>query len=141
MMQTRLLGLGAMYDYQTQAVKLARSALQNWTYVLVTMGPNGANAEVLPLGSRDLLDDMYEEAVGDPVGQGYAYVARFDKTIDAMFPIDEGFFVATQVHDNVFTKTATSTITKYKPYIIGAGILAAVGFLGSQYLKKRAVGV
>jgi len=139
MMQTRLLGLGAVYDYQTQAVKLARPALANWTYVLVTIGPNGANATALPLGSRELLDDMYEDAVGDPVSQGYAYVARFDKTIDAMLPIDEGLFVATQVQDNVFTKT--NTITKYKPYIIGAGVLAAVGFLGSQYLKKRAVGV
>ena len=130
-------GLGVMFDYRTEAIRQAHNS--SWTYVLVTIGPGGSNIDVLPLGTRELLDDQYEEAVTDPVSQGYAYVARFDKTITDLEPIDEALFVATQVHEQTFTKTKTVTKQKYVPYIVG-GVLAIIATaVAFKYVKKRAL--
>lgn len=121
--------LGEAFDYKTEAAR--RSHNSDWTYVLVTFGPSGVNAETIPFGNRELLEEAYNEAVAD---ESIAYAAAFDKTEDDLIPVlqalDDGPLPVRIVTN------AKSVAKGYGKWIVGA-VLVGAGLLAAGTIRKK----
>lgn len=130
MLMRSLNGLAVAFDFKTEAARRAHNS--DWTYVLVTFGPSGVNAQTLPLGTRDLLDSAYEDALLD---DGVAYAAAFDKTEDDLIPVrsaheaDSPFALPIKM-------PSKAAAAKYGKYILG-GLAITLGFFGLSHARKR----